>query len=316
MKVNKRAKSRVLAGVLAVALAMPFSATAEDLIGAGASFPYPLYSKMFAEYNAKTGSRINYQSVGSGAGINQIVAKTVDFGAMDGTPKDSDFESAAGKIVYLPMAKGDVSVPFNLPGVKEIKLSSELLAEIFLGKVTNWGDKKIADQNPNVKLPKLPITVVHRSDGSGTTDIFTTYLASVSGAWKSTVGAGKAVKWPVGIGAKGNEGVSGQVLQIPGSIGYVEYAYTVQQKMATATLPSANGVYPITGTTWILLYQDQNYGGRTKAKAQELTKLLKWMLNDGQQFSEPLYYKKLSAEEKTAAEETLKGLKFGNENLF
>ncbi|RJP77747.1 MAG: phosphate ABC transporter substrate-binding protein PstS [Candidatus Zixiibacteriota bacterium] len=209
--------------------------------GAGASFPYPIYAQWAYKYNQLTGVKVNYQSIGSGGGIQQIKAKTVDFGASDAPLKAEELEQAG--LIQFPMVLGGVVPIMNVKGIQagQLTLNGPTLAKIFLGSITQWNDPAIQALNPNVKLPDRPIQVVHRSDGSGTTWIFTTYLAAVSPEWKEKVGANKAVAWPVGSGGKGNEGVSAYVQQLDGSIGYVEYAYALQNKMAHVALLNADG---------------------------------------------------------------------------
>lgn len=216
---------------------------AVTLTGAGATFPYPIYSKWFSDYGAKTGVRVNYQSIGSGGGIQQVTAGTVDFGASDAPMKPAEEAKSPG-IMQLPTVLGAVVVTYNVPGVSQpLKLSGPLLADIFLGKVKRWNDPRIGAENPGVNLPAQEIAVVRRSDGSGTTYVFTEYLSAVSPAWKAAVGSDKAVKWPTGLGAKGNEGVAGAVRQTPGAIGYVELAYATQNNLPVAALKNANGAY-------------------------------------------------------------------------
>ena len=298
-------------------------AQTKDLLGAGATFPYPLYSKMFYEYNKKTGIRTNYQPIGSGGGIKQLKSKTVDFGATDAFISNQELKDDSLPILHIPMCLGAVVITYNLPGVTTLKISPDVLAKIFLGTLTVWNDSSLLKSNPNMNLPAKSIVVVHRSDGSGTTSIFTDYLSKVNQGWKEKVGMGKSVNWPVGIGGKGNEGVSGYVKQIPGSIGYTELAYTIQNKMPVAlienragnfmkpslestskaaevAIPSDTRIsitntesqvgYPIAGFTWIIVYKEQHYGKRTKDKALELLNLLSWMIHEGQQFTSPLDY--------------------------
>ena len=260
--------------------------------GAGATFPYPLYSKWFDEYAKVDPSvRFNYQSIGSGGGQKQILAETVDFGASDGPMSDENLSKAPGKILHLPTVAGAVVAIYNLPGAPKLKLDGPVLADIFMGKITRWNDPKIAAMNPGEKLPGTDVVVVHRSDGSGTSYIFTDFLSSVSPGWEKTVGRNTSVKWPVGLGAKGNEGVAGQVKQMPGTIGYVELAYAHQNKLAFADLKNSSGkfvtasvesitealasasvpddfrfsmvnpagekAYPVAGATWLLVYEQQ-----------------------------------------------------------
>ena len=218
-------------------------AQAQMLInGAGATFPYPIYSKWFDEYAKVDPSvRFNYQSIGSGGGQKQIMAQTVDFGASDGPMSDENLAKAPGKILHIPTVAGADVISYNLPGNPKLKLDGEAVANIFLGKITRWNDPKIAALNPGVALPDTGIIPVHRSDGSGTTFIFTDYLSSISPDWAATVGKGASVKWPAGIGAKGNEGVAGQVKQLPGAVGYVELIYAKQNQMAYADIKNAAG---------------------------------------------------------------------------
>ena len=299
------------------------SSQAVDLNGAGATFPYPIYSKWFSVYAEKTGIHINYQSIGSGAGIKQLMANTVDFGASDAPLSDDEVKAMPAPVVHIPTVAGAVAISYNLESVgKGLHLSPEVLAGIFLGTITNWNDKNIALLNPKVKLPDEAITVAHRSDGSGTTYIFTHYLAAVSADWKSKVGTGKSVNWPVGVGGKGSEGVSAVVEKTPGGIGYVELAYAITNNRAYASLKNKSGnfisptiasttaaaagavgemkkdirvsivnsankdAYPIAGFTYILLYKHQ----MDAAKGKELVNFLKWANHDGQQYAEKLYY--------------------------
>jgi len=297
-----------------------------DLTGAGATFPYPLYSKWFSDYAAKTGVRINYQSIGSGGGIRQLSEETVDFGATDGPMTDDEIKRAkGGPILHIPTVLGADAITYNLPGVASgLKLTPDVLADIFLGRITKWNDPRIATLNPGVALPSTDLLVVHRSDGSGTTYIFTDYLTSVSGAWKAGPGKGKEVRWPVGLGAKGNEGVAGQIKQTPGSIGYVELAYAKQNALSVAAVrnsagefitPSVaavtaaaagaaqrlpantdyrisivnapgKGAYPISSFTWILVYERQ----KDSVKARKLVDFLNWALTEGEAQAAPLDY--------------------------
>ncbi|MGE4105913.1 MAG: phosphate ABC transporter substrate-binding protein PstS [Bacteriovoracia bacterium] len=291
--------------------------------GAGATFPYPLYSKWFTEYGKVDESvQINYQSIGSGGGIRQFLEKTVDFGATDAPMTDEQIAKSTTPVLHIPTVLGAVVLTYNLPEVKEaLKLTPEVIADIFLGKLTKWNDAKITAANPGVKLPDSAVMVVHRSDGSGTSGIFTDYLSKVSADWKSKVGQGTAVNWPTGLGGKGNEGVTGLVKQTPGSIGYVELIYAknnglnyaaVQNKAKAFVTPDLKTVsaaaagalkkmpedfrvsitdadgkdsYPISGFTYLLVYQSLD-----KAKGSKITKFLNWAVKDGQKFAEPLHY--------------------------
>jgi len=307
-------------------MALAGLAQAEDISinGAGASFPYPIYSQWAHKYNSLTGVKINYQSIGSGGGIAQIKAKTVDFGGTDEPLKPEDL--AESGLAQFPMVIGGVVLVVNVPGIGpgQLKLSGELLANIFLGKVNKWDDPAIKSLNPDLKLPSQAITVAHRSDGSGTTYIFTSFLAMISPEWKEKVGAGKAVKWPAAgsIGGKGNEGVAGQVKVVSGAIGYVEYAYAQQNKMAYTQLKNKDGKFlspnieafqaaaanadwknapgfnlllnnepgekswPIAGATYILIHKAQP----DAAKAAAMLKYFKWCYEHGGEMAEKLDY--------------------------
>ncbi|WP_297057863.1 phosphate ABC transporter substrate-binding protein PstS [Thermosulfurimonas sp.] len=297
------------------------------LLGAGATFPYPLYSKWFYIYHQKTGVKVNYQSIGSGGGIRQILARTVDFGASDAPMNDEELAKAPAPILHLPMTIGAVVISYNLPGVPSgLRLTPEVLADIFLGKIKRWNDSRITEVNPGKRLPALPIVVVHRSDGSGTTYNFTYYLSRVSPEWRKRVGYGKAVRWPAGIGGKGNEGVTGYLKQLPGAIGYIELAYAYQNRLPVAAirnragrfvLPTLKSIsaaarthippdtrvliadtdapdgYPLSALTWILVYKEQAYGGRSFERAKALVDLLWWCVHEGQAYNESLLYARL-----------------------
>ena len=325
----------------APAAAPAAKAGAIDLQGAGATFPYPLYSKWVAEYQkANANVRINYQSIGSGGGIRQITERTVDFGASDAPLTDEEQAKAPGKLIHIPTTLGAVVVSYNLPGVTELKLSPEAIAGIFLGDIKSWDDAKLKKLNPDAKLPKQPISVAYRSDGSGTTAVFTQYLSSVSPTWKGKVGAGKSVKFPTGLGAKGNEGVAGQLKTTPGSVGYIELAYAKQTKQPYATVQNKAGkfvdaslesisaaaasvadsmpddmrvsivdapgeqAYPIAAFTYILVYEDQKDATKGKAMAE----FLWWAIHDGQQFGPDLHYAKLPPQVVTKIEGKLHAL--------
>jgi phosphate transport system substrate-binding protein len=325
--------------------AMAGQASAATLInGAGATFPYPIYSKWFSEY-AKVDSSVkfNYQSIGSGGGIKQIMAGTVDFGASDKFLTDEQLNSAPGKILHIPTVMGAVVVTYNIPGVgKGLKLTADVLADIFLGKITKWNDPRIVSVNKGQKLPADSIIVVHRSDGSGTTAIFTDYLTSVSQEWKSKVGMGASVSWPVGLGGKGNEGVAGQVKNTRNSIGYVELAYAHENKLPFAFLKNQSGsfieptikttsaaaagaaknmpadfrislvnqpgkdAYPIVGFTWLLVYQQQ----KNPENGKYLVQFLNWELTKGQKMAADILYAPLPANVVKMVEKTIKTIKY------
>ena len=343
-------------GVLA-AIVLSFAATspaaaADPLMvnGAGATFPYPLYSKWFFEYsNANPGVKFNYQSIGSGGGIKQITAGTVDFGATDAPMTEEEMKALKGPILHIPTAIGAVVLVYNLDKVEGgLKLTPDVLAGIYLGKITRWNDPKIAELNKTVTLPNADIVVSHRSDGSGTTDIFTNYLAAVSIEWRAKVGRGKSVKWPVGLGGKGNEGVSGVVKQTPGAVGYVELAYARQNKMKIASLRNREGNYvvptleatsaaaagvaksmpddfrvslvdapggdawPISGLTWLLVYKEQ----KDAAKGKALVQFLKWALSDGQKMEAALDYAALPKPVAEKVDKALRQITSGGKSLY
>lgn len=340
----------IAAALLSAGVSSVPAADSLTVTGAGATFPYPLYSKWFYEYsNSHPGVNFNYQSIGSGGGIKQITAGTVDFGATDAPMKDEEMDRLPGPIFHIPTAIGAVTIVYNLEGVDSgLKLTQEALADIFLGKITRWNDPKIASWNAGVKLPADDIVVAHRSDGSGTTDIFTNYLATVSAEWKEKVGRGKSVRWPVGLGGKGNEGVAGVIKQTPGAIGYVELAYSTQNKMTVAavrnregtfvlpslgstsaaaagaakTMPAdyrvalvdapGKGSYPICGLTWLLVYKDQ----KDAAKGKTLVSFLKWALHDGQKMNAPLLYAPIPKAVVEKVDHTLKQIRYQGKSLY
>jgi len=322
----------ITAAVVLAAAVIPARAQLK-LNGAGATFPYVIYSKWFDVYHTKTGIEFNYQSIGSGGGIKQVTEGTVDFGASDGPMTDVQLKDAADKqgtpVLHIPTVMGAVVATYHLPGFTgDLRLSPEVLAGIFLGDIQKWNDPKIAELNPGATLPDLAIIVAHRSDGSGTSYIFTDYLTKVSKAWETKVGKGTAVNWPVGLGGKGNEGVAGLVKQSEGSIGYVELAYAVKNNLPYAFLKNKSGnyvkasfdavsaaaegavanmpddfrvsitdadgkdSYPISGFTWLLVYKSM----KDKEKAGALVKFLHWAMADGQSYAKDLYYAPLPRE--------------------
>lgn len=300
------------------------------LQGAGATFPNPLYQKWLSEYGkAHPNVKIDYQSIGSGGGIKQIQSRTVDFGASDSPMKDEDLKAAPGELVHIPTVLGAVVITYNLAGVAQpLRFSPDVVADIFLGKIKKWSDARIKTDNPNVTLPDAEITVVHRSDGSGTSAVFTDYLSKVSAEWKQKVGAGTSPNWPVGIGGKGNEGVTGQVKQTPNTIGYVELAYAVQNKLPVALVKNKSGnfieptidavtaaasgalaatpedlrvsitdsagatAYSISSYTYILAYKNQP----DEAKGKALVDFIWWGIHDGESFAKDLLYAPLPPE--------------------
>ena len=316
--------------LVTIALAALFVASAggfahaQTLInGAGATFPYPIYSKWFDEYaRVDQGARFNYQSIGSGGGIRQITARTVDFGASDGPMTDDQLGKAPGNLLHIPTVLGAVVTTYNLAGNPKLRFTPDILADIFLGRITKWNDAKIAAVNPGVSLPDQAILVVHRSDGSGTTYIWVDYLSKVSKEWDAKVGRGTSVNWPVGLGGKGNEGVAGQIKNTPGALGYVELAYAIKNNLPAASVRNAAGkfvepsietttaaaaasatnmpadfrvsltnppgdhAYPIASFTWLLVYKDQP----DETKGKLLVKFLWWMIHDGQKYTSDLLY--------------------------
>jgi phosphate transport system substrate-binding protein len=320
------------------------------LLGAGSTFVYPLFSKLFAEYGKENNVRVNYQSIGSGGGILQLTNKTVDFGDSDVPLNNDQAKKAGADVLHIPMCAGAVVISYNLPDVQGIlKLTPDVLADIFLGKITKWNDPRIVKINNGLRLPSTGIFVTHRSDGSGTTNIFTTYLSKVSTVWNTSPGQGSAINWPVGIGGKGSEGVSGLIKQTPGAIGYVELAYAIQNQMTFAdvqnksgnfikpsiestsaagniTLPAdakvsltntdAKDGYPISGFTWALIYREQNYDGRSIDRAQKVAKLLWWNVHEGQKYCKDLNYAALSPAAVTVAENILKSATFDGKPLL
>jgi phosphate transport system substrate-binding protein len=340
----KNFRKSVLAVIALATFTVAASAHAEILInGAGATFPYPLYSKWFAEYAKIDPSvKFNYQSIGSGGGIKQVTAQTVDFGASDKFLSDQELAAAPGKLLHIPTVMGAVVVTYNVPGVgKGLKLSPEVLSQIYLGKITSWNAPQIVKENAGLKLPSKPIIVVHRSDGSGTTSIFTDYLTAVSPEWAKRVGKGASVKWPVGLGGKGNEGVAGQIKTTPHTIGYVELAYAFENRLPFAFLKNSAGTfvepsidstsaaaagatksmpadyrvslvnqpgknaYPIVGFTWLLVYQNQ----KDKVKGKKLVEFLNWELKQGQKMAAKMLYAPLPANVAKMVEKTIKTIK-------
>ena len=327
----------------------PAQAGGKELLGAGATFPFPFYSKLFDTYNQEKSVRINYQAIGSGGGIQQLKAKTVDFGGTDAFMDEKEMADAGAPVLHIPTCLGAVVLTYNVPGDPAIKLTSNVIIDIFLGRIEKWNDKRIRDINPGVNLPDMNIATVHRSDGSGTTAIFSDYLAKVSAEWKERVGAGKSLNWPNGLGAKGNPGVAGLIKQVPGSIGYVELIYAVQNKMPYAEVknksgnfvkPSITSVsiaadvpipadtrinitdtaakdgYPISGFTWIVFYKEQKYGGRDIEKAQALISLLRWTVHEGQQLAEALDYAPLPKQAVEKADAVLKSATYNGESIL
>jgi phosphate transport system substrate-binding protein len=325
---------KLVVGTALLLAALSLNAVAQlKLNGAGATFPYVIYSKWFDVYSKKAGVQFNYQSIGSGGGIKQVTEGTVDFGATDAFLSEqqlADVKTKQGsEVLHIPTVMGAVVVVYNVPEIGAgLRLTPGVLAGIFLGEIVKWNDPKLVAVNPNKTLPDMAIIVARRSDGSGTTNIFTDYLAKVSKTWEEKVGKGTAVNWPVGMGGKGNEGVTGVVKQAPGSIGYVELAYAVKNRLEYAKIQNRAGnfvepsfkavssaaagaaknmpkdlrvmitdtdgkdAYPISAFTWLLVYQDM----KDKEKARALVGFLRWAITEGQQYAEELYYAPLPKE--------------------
>jgi len=326
--------SRRVVGGLLTAVVVAWScgvgpATAQLLInGAGATFPYPIYSKWFDEYaKISQGVNFNYQSIGSGGGIRQVTARTVDFGATDGPMTDEQLKSAPGELFHVPTVLGAVVVTYNLPGNPKLRFTPEVLADIFFGKIAKWNDARIKEVNAGANLPDQPIVVVHRSDGSGTTYIWVDYLSKVNPEWEQKVGRGTSVKWPVGLGGKGNEGVAGQIKNTPGALGYVELAYAIKNNLPAASIRNQAGkfveptirsttaaaagaagempadfrvsltnapgsdAYPIASFTWLLVYREQP----DEVKGKAIVNFLWWAAHDGQKYAADLLYAPLPA---------------------
>jgi phosphate transport system substrate-binding protein len=320
------------------------------LLGAGSTFIYPLFSKLFSEYHKTNKLQVNYQSIGSGGGILQLTNKTVDFGASDAPLNEEQEQKMAVPALHIPMCSGAVVLSYNLADMKDsMKFTPDIIANIFLGKIKTWNDPQIAAVNPGVRLPSTPIVVVHRSDGSGTTNIFTTYLSKVNAQWNTKPGKGSSINWPIGLGGKGNEGVAGLVKQTPGAIGYIELAYAIQNKMAFASVQNKAGKfiapsvastsaagniqlpadakisltntdaadgYPISGFSWALIYKEQSYNNRSQERASQLLNLLWWNIHEGQEYCEGLNYARLSPEAVSTAENILKSATFNGQPIL
>ncbi len=358
MSVSKQRSLLVVCAVLVVAFFLfaacspkggPATNGTINLQGAGATFPNPLYQKWISEYGKlRPAVRIDYQSIGSGGGIKQIQAETVDFGASDAPMTDEDLKAAPGAILHIPTVLGAVVVTYNVASITQpLRLSPEVVADIFLGKIKKWNDPRLKQDNPSASLPAADITVVHRADGSGTSFVFTDYLSKVSPEWKEKVGAGKSPKWPVGQGGKGNEGVTGQIKQQPNTIGYIELAYAVQNKLPVALVkngagkyiaPSIDAVvaaaasasaqtpedlrvsitnstgenaYPISSYTYILAYENQ----KDSVKGKALVDFLWWGIHDGEQYAKDLQYAPLPEEIVKRAEAKINSITSGGQPL-
>lgn len=320
------------------------------LNGAGATFPYPLYEKWIEMFRKKTGVRISYQAVGSGSGIRQLLEKEVDFGGTDAYIPQDEPKQAKGDILHIPTCVGAVSIIYHLPGNPVLKFTPKLIADIFLGRVSNWSDKEISAVNPGISLPDLGISVVHRSEGSGTTFIITDYLSKVNPEWRDKVGCGKRVRWLTGVGVEGNPNVAEFVRKIPGSIGYVELAYAkhhhlpvglVKNRSGHFIAPTLNSVsaaaevalpsdtrilitdskapegYPISSFTWLIFYKEQSYDQRSYDRASQLGRFLWWIIHEGQQYTNhELLYSPLPKSAVSKAEAIIHSMRFGGAPLI
>lgn len=326
------------------------SASNISISAAGATFPLPFYNMVFANYTEKTGVQVTYGGIGSGGGIRSLTDKVVDFGATDAYLDDAKLAEMPSEVLHIPTCMGAVVIAYNLPGVDGLKLSNELLEKIFMGEITKWNDSELASLNPGLSLPDKDISVVHRSDGSGTTYIFSDFMSKISTKWADQVGTGKSLNWPVGMGAKGNPGVAGTISATEGTIGYIGSEYSFSMKIQTASIKNSAGnyiepsiasisaaaqgdiptdtrimlsnssdadSYPISGFTWLIFYKEQNYNGRSKEQATETVKLLNWMLSDEAQAQAPkVHYAPLPALAVEKAKEILETVTYDGNPIF
>jgi len=321
-----------------------------EITGGGATFPQPFYAKLFDVYFSMKNVQVNYQGIGSGGGIKGLIDKTMDFGATDAPMTEEEEKAAGAEVIHFPTCLGAVVVIYNLPGTPSLKLTGELVAKIFMGQITKWNAPQIAKFNPDVKLPNLPIIITRRTDGSGTTFIFTEYLTKVNKEWANKLGAGKLVNWPQNtIGQKGNPGVAGFVAQTPGSIGYVELVYALQNNLKYASIQNSSGNfieptldsvskaanidipdhtkvsitnssakdgYPISSFTWIILYKEQNYGNRSLEKIKAMLELFWWMVHDGQKYAKELGYAPLPEAAVKKVENLLRNVTYNGQKIL
>lgn len=321
-----------------------------SLTAAGATFPLPFYNMAFEIYTKNTEILLTYGGIGSGGGIRSLKDKVVDFGATDAFLNQKEEAEFSSPIVHIPTCIGAVVIAYNLAGIEGLKLSNQNLIDIFMGKITKWNDAQLKATNPGLKLPDMNISVVHRSDGSGTTYIFSDYMSKISANWEQSVGRGKSLQWPIGMGAKGNPGVAGTIQQTVGAIGYIGSEFAFSQKIAFAQIENSAGkyiapslesitasaqgeipsdtkvmltnssnpnAYPISGFTWLILYKDQNYGGRSKAQAEETVKFLSWIIeNEAQTMAQQVNYAALPEKAVKTAKEILKTVVYNGEPLI
>ena len=321
-----------------------------SLTAAGATFPLPYYNMVFKNYTSETGTLVTYGGIGSGGGIRSLGDKIVDFGATDAYLDDEKMADMPGEVVHIPTCLGAVVIAYNLPGVEDLKLTNSLLEKIFMGEITNWNHAAIASNNPGVSFPDLEITIVHRSDGSGTTYIFSDFMSKISQNWAREVGKGKSLKWPVGMGAKGNPGVAGTISQTQGAVGYIGSEFAFAQKIKTAKVQNSSGAYieptlesisaaaqgeiptdtrvmltnssdpasyPISGFTWIILYKEQSYDGRSESQASGTLEFLDWLLSDAaQSMARKVNYAPLPADAVQKAKAILKSVTYNGEPIL
>ncbi len=326
------------------------STSSVSITAAGATFPLPFYNMVFKKYTGDSGVLLTYGGIGSGGGIRSLSDRVVDFGATDAFLTDDKVAELPAEIVHIPTCIGAVVIAYNLPGVKDLKLSNSLLEAIFMGKITNWNDPAIAKENAGVNFPDMAISFVHRSDGSGTTFIFSDYMSKISANWETEVGRGKSLKWPVGMGAKGNPGVAGTIQQTVGSIGYIGSEFAFAQKISFAKVQNSSGnyiqptiesisasaqgeipadtrvmltnssdpnAYPISGFTWLILYKEQNYNGRSQQQALETLNFLNWIIQaDAQAVAQQVHYAPLPAKAVTQAKQILKSVTYDGKSLL
>lgn len=322
---------------------------AKDLSGAGATFPKVLYEKYFENYNQTKGIQVNYQAVGSGAGITNLIQKMVDFGATDAPMNAEEEKNAGSAVLHIPTALGAVVVTYNLPNISSIKMDAALISKIFLGTIKKWSDPAIKALNPEINFPDIDIVIIHRSDGSGTTYTFTDYLSKADKEWSDKIGKGKSVNWPIGLGGKGNDGVAGLMKQNIGSIAYVEYIYAINNNYSYASIknkagnfvtPTLESVslaaevelpddlkvsitdtnapngYPIATFTWLLVYQEQDYSNRGQGKGLAVANMLWWVTHEAQSMNEPLHFGKLAPKVVQKAEVLVKSLTFDGKPIL
>ena len=326
------------------------SAKTVSVTAAGATFPLPFYNLAFKDYTEKTGVLLTYGGIGSGGGIRSLKDKVVDFGATDAYLSSEQEAEMPAEILHIPTCIGAVVIAFNLEGINDLKLTNQNLEDIFMGSITNWNDARLKESNPEVKFPDMNLTVVHRSDGSGTTSIFADYMCKISSNWDAKVGGGKSLNWPTGMGAKGNPGVAGTISQTVGSIGYIGSEFAFAQKISFAQVQNSNGnyimpsmesisaaaqgdipadtkvmltnsndanAYPICGFTWLILYKEQSYDGRSFAQAEETVKFLSWIIDaDAQATAEKVNYASLPEKAVAQAKEVLKTVTYNGKIIL